>query len=302
MDPHRLRAALYVAVSASAFGAMAIFARFAAADGADVVVVLFLRFALAGTLMTVAMMIADRRWPRGRALAVLSGMGGVGYVGQSLCFFSALGHASAGMVALLLYLHPFIVTVMAAVLFRHPLGRVRCACVLAATAGTALTIGGDLHSQPLGLLLGAGAALIYSAYILVGARVLESQSPLAAATVVMLSAAAVLGVLVVLTRPAWPASAAGWMWIGLIALVSTVVAMVLLFAGMRRLGPADAVTLSTLEPVVTFVLAALVLGERVSAQQTVGGVIVIGAVIWLARAGDPGTAQPSIRSSSRSKR
>ncbi|MCB1916211.1 MAG: DMT family transporter [Rhodocyclaceae bacterium] len=299
MDSQRLRAALYVAVSASAFGAMAIFARFAAADGADVVVVLFLRFALAGLLMAGVMGLARRRWPRGRPLAVLSAMGGIGYVGQSLCFFSALGHASAGMVALLLYLHPFIVTVLAALLFGHRLGRGRVACVLAATVGTALTIGGDLHSQPLGLLLGVGAALIYSGYILVGARVLESQPPLAAATVVMLSAAAVLGVLVAVLRPAWPASAAGWLWIGLIAVVSTVVAMVLLFAGMRRLGPADAVTLSTLEPVVTFVLAALLLDEAVSPLQVVGGAIVVAAVVWLARAGG---AQPSMRSRSRSKR
>ena len=302
MDRERLRAALYVAVSASAFGAMAIFARFAAADGASILVVLFLRFALAGALMAGVMAIAGQRWPRGRALAVLSAMGGLGYVGQSLCFFSALGYASAGMVALLLYLHPFIVTVLAALLLGHRLGRLRIACVLAASAGTALTIGGDLRSQPLGLLLGAGAALIYSGYILVGARVLESQPPLAAATVVMVSAATVLGVLVALIRPAWPASAAGWLWIGLIALISTVFAMVLLFAGMRRLGPADAVTLSTLEPVVTFVLAAIVLDERVSPLQAVGGTIVICAVVWLARYGGAGAPQPSMRSSSRSKR
>jgi drug/metabolite transporter (DMT)-like permease len=71
-----------------------------------------------------------------------------------------------------------------------------------------------------------------------------------------------------------------------IALVSTVVAMVGFFAGIQRLGAADAATLSTLEPVVTFVLAALFLGEAVSLTQVLGGVIVLGAVIALARAGD----------------
>ncbi|MCB1886384.1 MAG: DMT family transporter [Rhodocyclaceae bacterium] len=285
MTADRLRGALYIAISASAFGAMAIFARFAAAEGVDVGAVLFLRFALAGAVMAAFLLVTRRRWPQGRPLGLLCGMGGIGYASQSFCFFSALGYASAGMVALLLYLHPFIVTLAAAALFGHRLGPVRIACVLLAVGGTALTIGGDLHSEPLGLALGVASALIYSAYILVGSRVLESQDALASATVVMLSAATSLGAAALLTQPRFPATAAGWLWIGLIALLSTVVAMILLFAGMRRLGPADAVTLSTLEPVVTFALAAAFLGEAVSARQLLGGAIVIGAVIWLARAG-----------------
>lgn len=292
MNAERLRGALYVAISASAFGAMAIFARLAAADGAEVGAVLFLRFLLAGLVLGGFMVLTRRPWPSGRALVVLGGMGGIGYVGQSFCFFSALGYASAGMVALLLYLHPFIVTLLAALLFGHRLGASRIICVVLAIAGTALTIGGDLHSEPLGLVLGVAAALIYSGYILVGSRVLQVQEPLASATVVMLSAAAVLGVLALFTRPAFPATAAGWLWIGLIALVSTVVAMVLLFAGIRRLGPADAVTLSTLEPVVTFGLAAAFLGESIGTRQWLGGTLVIAAVIWLARSGGQAEAPP----------
>jgi drug/metabolite transporter (DMT)-like permease len=75
-----------------------------------------------------------------------------------------------------------------------------------------------------------------------------------------------------------------------IALVSTAVAMATFFAGIQRLGAADAATLSTLEPVVTFILAAVFLGEAVSALQIIGGAIVLGAVIALARDG-AGSAQ-----------
>lgn len=286
MTADRLRGALYVAISACAFGAMAIFARFAAAEGVEVGALLLLRFVLAGAVMCGYMLATRRRWPSAGTSAVLCGMGGIGYVGQSFCYFSALAHASAGMVALLLYLHPFIVTLLSAALFEQRLGRVRLACVLLATAGTVLTIGGDLSSQPLGIALGIGAALIYSGYLLVGGRVLRNADPLGATTVVMLSAAAVLALVALATRPAFPASAAAWLWVGLIALVSTVVSMVLLFAGIRRLGAADAATLSTLEPVVTFVLAALFLGEGISPRQLLGGAIVIAAVIWLAREGN----------------
>ena len=52
MRNERFVGALYVAVSASAFGAMAIFARYAYGSGAEVVAVLFLRFFIAALLMS----------------------------------------------------------------------------------------------------------------------------------------------------------------------------------------------------------------------------------------------------------
>ena len=140
MNP-RLSGALYVAISATAFGAMAIFARQAYAGGADVMAVLLLRFVIAALLMTGLMLATGRRWPRGRNLLLLMVMGGLCYVAQSMSFFSALKYASAGLVALLLYLYPFIVTVLGALVLRQRLGRRRLLAVLAALFGTALTLG-----------------------------------------------------------------------------------------------------------------------------------------------------------------
>ncbi len=159
MNP-RLSGALYVTLSAAAFGSMAIFARQAYAGGADVIAVLLLRFVIAAVLLSGFMLGTGRRWPRGRSLALLLMMGGLFYVAQSMSFFSALNHASAGLVALLLYLYPFIVTLLAALILRQPLGRGRVLAVLAALFGTALTLGGGFVGEPLGVVLGLAAALI----------------------------------------------------------------------------------------------------------------------------------------------
>ncbi|MDO9600418.1 MAG: DMT family transporter [Azoarcus sp.] len=285
MNRDRLIGALYVTLSAASFGAMAIFARYAYASGADVVAVLFLRFMLAGLLLTGVMLMGRRRWPRGRNLLVLVLMGGLGYVAQSYSFFAALNYASAGLVALLLYLYPFLVTVFGALLWRRRLSAGRISAVLAALVGTALTLGGGIDGQPLGIALGITAALIYSVYVLAGSQVLDKEEPLAAATVVMLSAAVVFGGFALVNAPSWPAGVSGWVSVSAIALVSTVIAMVGFFAGMKRLGAADAATLSTLEPVVTFVLAAIFLSEPLRANQLLGGAIILGAVIWLTRTG-----------------
>ena len=61
--------------------------------------------------------------------------------------------------------------------------------VLAALAGTGLAVGGSLAGSLPGIILGIGAALIYSIYILVGERVTKAEGAIVSGTVVMLSAA-----------------------------------------------------------------------------------------------------------------
>lgn len=290
MSPH-LAGALYVAVSASCFGAMAIFAKYAYQDGVDVPTLLLLRFSIAAVTM-VAIVVAQRRaWPRGLNFWLLAAMGGIGYVGQSYCFFSALEFASAALVALLLYLHPFMVTLLSAALFGQALTRIRLLAVFAALLGTALIIGADVSGQPLGIALGVAAAVIYSAYLLTANRVMRHEDPVAASTLVMSAAAVSLALLAIFNGVALPQSLPGWSAILAIAGVSTVIAMVCLFIGIQRLGASDAATLSTLEPVVTTLLAAALLGEHISVVQMAGGVVILAAVIVLARYGQPPVAR-----------
>lgn len=282
----RLAGSICIVASAAGFGAMPIFGKLAYAEGVDLPSLLFLRFALAGGLLAVVMQMRALPWPRGSNLVLLIAMGGLGYVGQSFCYFAALQHASAGLTALLLYLYPAIVTVLSALLARRRLSLPRMLAVATALLGTGLAVGGSLDGSVLGILLGVGAALIYSLYILVGERVTPVTGAMPSATVIMLSAAMVYGLMVFWQGPAFPYSSTAWAAVGGIALFSTVVAIIAFFAGMARLGAADAATLSTLEPVVTVVLAALFLGEAVGGWQLAGGAIILAAVIVLARSGE----------------
>ena len=84
-------------------------------------------------------------------------------------------------------------------------------------------------------------------------------------------------------------SGEAWLWLILIALVSTVVAVSAFFAGMRRVGPSEASILSTFEPPVTVVLAFLVLGERLTISQLAGGALVLTAVVLLQLRSTPRT-------------
>lgn len=287
----RLHGVLWVLLSAAGFGTMAIFAKLAYRDGLSLTTLLFLRFLLAGIALAAWGIWRGMRWPRGRDFWLLVGMGGLGYVGQAYCFFSALRHASAGLVALLLYLYPALVTIFSALVLRRRIGNGRAWAVALALCGSALTVGGELQSGWLGIALGVGAALIYSIYILVGEGVMQRVAPLAAATVVILSASVVYGGAVVLEGGVFPESATGWAAAVAIALFSTLLAILGFFKGMEQLGATDAATLSTLEPLITLALAAAVLGEGVTGLQLAGGLLILSAVIYLARQGEPRIAK-----------
>lgn len=276
-----------VALSGASFGALAIFARIAYADGSDPLTVLTLRFIIASVCMLALMRARGHQLPQGRTLGYLFLLGGCNYVIESLAYFYALTMASAGLVALLLYLYPAIVTVLAAAVFRERLSALKIGALVLALAGTALTIGEVGGGRPLGVALGIASALSYAVYILLSSRVAPRVGAIPAGTVVMLSAAAVLSTVTAVRGFALPSSSAGWLAIVALALVSTVVAIVAFFAGLERIGPAEASTVSTVEPVVTVGLAALVLGEGISAVQVLGGTLILVAVVILARAGRP---------------
>ena len=265
---------------------MAIFGVWAFRDGTSIWALLVVRFSIAAVLLGALMRLRGIRIPPFRRSVVLAAMGGLGYVGQSFCYFLALQHAQAGLVALLLYLYPTLVVVLAAIFLRERLTVAVLAALVLALAGTSLVVGGG-SGRPLGVVLAVGAAVIYSVYITVGVRATAGLDPLAVATVVCASAAVVsaLGALAQTLRgaaPTFPGSSAGWAALLAIAVVCSVLAILAFFAGLQRLGAARTAVLSTLEPVVTVGLAAWLLAESMSAMQVVGGVLVLVAVVWQA--------------------
>ncbi len=282
----QLTGALLVAASAAAFGALPIFARLAYAQGVDLIGILVPRFAIGAALLALIAIARGRRWPRGRTLVAALAMGGLGYTGQSFLYFSALQYADASLVALLLYSFPFIVAVLAAVFLRERLDAPRIVALVAAGAGLAMTIGGG-QGMPLGIVLGLGAALVYAVYIVVGSQLLREVDAVVASSLICAAAASSYGLLAVGrgmagVPPSWPASMAAWLPVIALAVISTVLAIGAFFAGLQRLGATLTSVLSTLEPVVSVALAALVLGEHVSALQAFGGAVIIGTAIWLA--------------------
>jgi len=276
---HRWMGVLLIVISAASFGALPIFIRLAYRTGADPTTLLVLRYSIAAVVMVAIMFARKTPLPRGRILLCLVLMGAVGYVGQSFAYFTALTMASAGLVALLLYLYPAIVTMLSALFFKERLTAAKVGALTLALVGTALTIGPAGSGRVAGILLAIAAAVIYSVYILVGSRIIPHASAIAASTTVITAAAVVYIGIVAVRGPAFPQTFSGWVDIFAIALVSTVLPIVTFLAGLERVGPTRASTLSTFEPVMSVMLAILILGETISPLQVLGGALILAAVV-----------------------
>jgi drug/metabolite transporter (DMT)-like permease len=274
--------------SAAAFGAMGVFGRLAYDDGATVGTLLVVRFALAAVLCWVLVIARGelRRVGRRDALAALA-LGAVGYAAQAGGYFAALERIDPSLLALLVYTFPAIVAVAAVALGRERLDRRRAMALVVVSAGLALVLAaaGIGERDALGPGLGLATAVVYSGYVIVSEGIAGRLAPRLLSALVCSGAAVSLtaGSLALGELRPGELAIAGWGWLACLAVISTVVAISLFFAGLRRVGPTTAAILSTVEPVVTVVLAMLVFGDVLAAAQILGGGLVLGGVLVLRR-------------------
>jgi drug/metabolite transporter (DMT)-like permease len=279
--------ALFCLASAAGFGASAVFGKLAYDEGSTVGTLLATRFTLAAILFWIILFasrgLGELRSIGRRDTLLALALGAVGYAAQAGCYFAALELMDASLLALLLYTYPVLVAVAAVVIGREEPRRSTALSLALALGGLVLVLAGASAGalDPLGTVLGLAAASIYTVYILVSDGVTARVGPLALSTLVCTGAAVSLTLAGLVGGDLDPGAvtAAGYGWLGSLAVVSTVGAIALFFAGLRLVGPTAAAILSTLEPAVTVALASAVFGESLGPAQLTGGLLVLAAVL-----------------------
>jgi drug/metabolite transporter (DMT)-like permease len=268
--------------SATGFGTLAIFAKLAYASGLGTEQTLAFRFLLAAIgMLLLAVVIGQNPLRLNRnQLVTLLALGGLVYTGQSLTYFVALRSLPASLVVLIAYIYPSLVVVAGWLFLRRSVSKWHWIALAASFAGVAMLVGGTRFEFSWAVVLAIASPTIYTGYILIGERVMTSVPAVAASAVIMSGAALAFCLLAALNHElALPRNASGWaVGIG-IALFPTMLAISLFMAGLPRVGAARAALLSTVEPVITVLLAVVLLGDRLSAAQVGGGVLVLLAVI-----------------------
>lgn len=215
--------------------------------------------------------------------------GGINAVSLTL-FYLSLERIDASMSILVFTLYPAILLAML-LLRGEPVTRLDWWRLVAALVGIWLVVGPRGRVDPAGVALAFATAVVYAFYVLV---VHSRLAPYPASTQALWI---VTFMALLIQAPAWwlapdaPLGATAWGVVVWSAVLGTALARVLTLTGIRLLGGGQSALLAPMETVMTVTLATVVLGERMSAPQLTGGLLVIASVALSAlrgRSGLPG--------------
>ncbi|HWG27488.1 EamA family transporter [Actinospica sp.] len=220
-------------------------------------------------------------------------------------YFVAASRLPVGIAILLEFTGPVLVVLYQRLILRKHVRPTAFLGIVMALVGLCcvVEIWSGLSLDALGLACGLGAAAGNAAYFLIMDRLTGSADPLAITTVGMIVACIVLvplatpwnapwhvlGSSVALARHSIPA----WFIALALVLISTVIPYVLGGMAVQRLSAAVAAGLAYVEPVSACVIAWVLLGQRLSAVQIAGGVVVLLGAYTAQRSAAPASLSSS---------
>ena len=157
-------------------------------------------------------------------------------------------------------------------------------CIGVALVGMVFVSGvfqGNQESSFLGVALGVGAAVFYASVILLNKKL----SPIGAydKTLCQLGAASLVVAPYILLSGGMDFGAMttlGWIMLGIVGVVHTGIAYALYFGGIRDVNAQTAAILSYLDPVLSILLSALILRERLDVFSAAGAVLILGSAMY----------------------
>jgi drug/metabolite transporter (DMT)-like permease len=278
-----------VLFSSVAFSAKAIFVKLAYHYPVDALTLLTLRmiFSLpmflvlgwwAGTRPS-AQPLARREW-----IAVVF-LGAIGYYAASLLDFMGLQYVSAGLERLVLFLYPTFVVLMSVIFFGYRVVRRDLFALCICYAGIVLVFINDLTLHQSGVVIGTAlillSALCYAGYLVGSGQMVNRIGSMRFGTYASIVSTLAIFLHFLLFRDVRGLDQpAGVLWAaGAMAIFSTVLPVVLMAEGVRRIGSSSASMLGAVGPIATIFMGYVFLGEAVTLVQICGAILVLIGVL-----------------------
>ena len=298
------RGEAYAALAASAFGSAYVATAFALRSFEPLVAAVY-RSLFAAVALAVVVWIARHRGPAPVAeskpprtriamhLAILGALGGAIFLVAMNLAVARVGATIASFVA---GLYAVLAAVIAPLVLRERLRPRALVAFVVALVGTALLAELDLTADSIGGiawgLVGAASFALFLVFSRKWGRE-DGLDGLLIGLATMTVAAVALGLIVLLTRPASllpsrvaPEALAAMVWL----VVSAAGGLALAPASVKLIPASRSAAFLLLNPIVAAVLSAILLGERPSGVQTIGGALVLAGIA--AATLDPGVFRP----------
>ena len=213
-------------------------------------------------------------------LAATGAMIGINWI----LLFEAYNHTTVAVATLCYYMEPTIVMLLSPLLFKERLTGKKALCAAVSIVGMALVSGviggGGQGGSVRGVLFGLGAAVFYSAVVIMNKKT-PGIDAYQRTTVLLLSAGLVMVPYLLLTGgfggAGFTASSVALLLI--VGIVHTGVAYALYFGGMEGLKVQTIAVFSYIDPVSALLFSALLLREPLSLLNIVGAVMIIGSAM-----------------------
>ncbi|MBF1165831.1 DMT family transporter [Dechloromonas agitata] len=283
---------LLALLAAFGFSLKAIFIKLAYPYGVDAITLLALRM---GFALPVFLWVGLAEHKAGAALSrqdwgKLLALGCLGYYGASILDFWGLEYISAGLERLILFTYPTL-TILIGVLFQgKPFTRREGIAIVLCYTGIGFAFLHDLNlGEPRSVLIGGAlvfaSSVSYALYLAGSAPMIGRLGAMRFAALAMLfSTAVTLGHFMAaqpFTAFIQPLPVYGWALA--MALFATVIPVFALSAAIRRIGAGQASLFGMVGPILTIGFGWWLLGEPISAEQSIGAIFVVVGILIVSR-------------------
>jgi drug/metabolite transporter (DMT)-like permease len=278
-----------VVLAAAAWGTSGVFVKLVAAEmEISALALAFWRDITTFAILVTALALFQPAWLRVRRqdlrwLVGLGGSLGIFHVFWNLAvFLNGVAVATVQQAAM-----PAIVAVIAWLIWQEPLTWRKIAAIVLTFTGTVLVSGldvlGNTELSLEGVLIGLGTPIMYASWNLFGKKVRQNYNPFTTLTYAFFFGALVLLPIQFFTPQPWPVPAQAGMWFAALVFLSTIIPFSLYTFALGRLPASVASIVAMSEIAFVAVYAFGLLGERLTASQILGAVLVVAGVLMLSR-------------------
>lgn len=273
---------LKILTSMAIFGTVGIFVRFIPLASAAIA---FCRGVLGCAFLLLLISITGKKpnladMKRNGWLLAISGAAiGINWI----LLFEAYRYTTVAIATICYYLAPAFLT-LASPLVGEKLSAKKLACIGVAMVGMVFVSGvlqGNQQTSLLGVVLGVGAAVFYASVILMNKKL--SGISAYDKTLCQLGAASLTVAPYLLLVGGFDfggMSTLSWVLLSILGIVHTGFAYALYFGGIKEVNAQTAAILSYLDPVLSILLSALILRERLDVFSIIGAVLILGSALY----------------------
>ena len=272
---------IFSVLSALCFSTLAVFAKFGYLNGYNTNTLLFYRFLFATLIFFTFIFFKNKNLlkinPQGLFKCFLTGF--LLYGLQATFFFLSVKYIGASMSSFILYMYPFVVTILSIIVFKQKPEKIIIFTLIITFIGIVFIFYEALNfNLPFtGIMFGFLAMLTFSVYLISVQFVLKDLNSYTFTLYVMFFAFIFFGIsgfkdIIFVSVGDLP-------YFILLGLIPTSLAIILLFKAIDNIGSSRTSIFSTVEPFATLFFSYIIFNEMIGFFQIIGGILIVSGII-----------------------